>query len=52
MSRPGLGLIQPPIQWLPGVEQVGWEADHSPPPSAEVKNLWIYTATHPCVFME
>jgi hypothetical protein len=27
------------------------EADHSLPPSAEVKNMWIYTSTPPFVFM-
>jgi hypothetical protein len=38
MNRP----TQPPIQWVPGtlslgVKQMWREADHSPPPSAEVK---------------
>jgi len=37
-----LGPTQPPIQWVPGalfleVKRPGREADHSPPPSAEVK---------------
>jgi hypothetical protein len=45
-SRPALGFIQPPIQWVPGRE-----ADHSPPDSAEVKKLWIYTSTPPYAFM-
>jgi hypothetical protein len=27
--------------------QPGLEADHSPPPSAEVKNEWSYTSTPP-----
>jgi len=36
-----LDHLQPPIQWVPGslslrVKQVGHEADHSPPSSAEV----------------
>jgi hypothetical protein len=36
MSRPALGLTQPPIQWVPGalsleVKWLGHEADHSPP---------------------
>jgi hypothetical protein len=29
----------------------GREADHSPPTSAEVKKMWIYTPTPPYVFM-
>jgi hypothetical protein len=42
-SRPDLGPAQPPIQWVtvalsPEVKRSGREADHSPPPSAEVKN--------------
>jgi hypothetical protein len=28
-----------------GVKQVGYETDHSPPSSAEVKNAWSYTPT-------
>jgi hypothetical protein len=43
---------QPPIQWdFPGVKQPGREADHSPPSSVEVKNIWSYTSTQPYVFM-
>jgi hypothetical protein len=43
-SKPALGPIQPPIQWIPGhlslgVTWPGSEADHSPPTSAEVKNM-------------
>jgi len=39
--------LQPPIQsgpgaLSPGVRWPGLEADHSPPPSAEVKNAWRY----------
>jgi hypothetical protein len=42
-SRLALGLIQPPIQWAPGVtsqgvKRLGHEADHLPPSSAKVKN--------------
>jgi hypothetical protein len=51
-SRPALGPIQPPIQWVPGALSLGVkrpvrEADHSPPSSAEVKNAWSYTSTSP-----
>jgi hypothetical protein len=50
--RMALGTTQPPIQWVPGalslgIKQPGHEADHSPPPSAEVKNVWSYTSTPP-----
>jgi len=34
-----------------GVKQLGCKHDHSPPSSAEVKNVWSYTATPPYVFM-
>jgi hypothetical protein len=42
-SKPAVGPIQPPIQWVqwalaPGAKLSGREADHSPPNSAEVKN--------------
>jgi hypothetical protein len=30
---------------FPGVKRPGCEAYHSPPSSAEVKNVWIYTFT-------
>jgi hypothetical protein len=45
-----------PTQWVPGAvsSEVKWqgrEAGHSPPSSAEVKNMWNYTATPPYVFM-
>jgi hypothetical protein len=33
--------------FVPGVAQLGYEADHLPPFSAEVKNLWRYTSTPP-----
>jgi hypothetical protein len=56
LSRPALGPTEPPIQWVPGaispgVKQQGREADHSPPASAEVKKMQIYTSTPPYVFM-
>jgi hypothetical protein len=35
----------------PGVKRPGCEADLSPPNSAEVKNMWIYTSTPPYAFM-
>jgi hypothetical protein len=43
VSRPALGSIQPPIQWIRtavslGVKGPRLEADHSPPTSTEVKN--------------
>jgi hypothetical protein len=50
-SRPALGSTQRPIQWVLGVKRPGREADHSPPTSAEVKKMWIYTSTPPYVFM-
>jgi hypothetical protein len=34
-----------------GVKRQGREADHSPPTSAEVKKMWIYTSTPLYVFM-
>jgi hypothetical protein len=51
-----LGPIRAPIQWVPRapspeVKQPRREADRSSPTSAEVKNTWIYTSTHPYVFM-
>jgi hypothetical protein len=47
-SRPALGSPLPPIQWIPGalspaIERQGRQDDHSPPYSAEVKKMWIYT---------
>jgi hypothetical protein len=35
----------------PGVKQPGREADPSPPASAEVNTVWIYTSTPPYAFM-
>jgi hypothetical protein len=42
-SRPSVGPTQPPTGWVPGALSLGVkrqkrESDHSPPPSAEVKN--------------
>jgi len=49
---PDLGPMQPAIWWVlavlsPGVKWPWHEADHSPPSSTKVKNLWSYTSTHP-----
>jgi hypothetical protein len=33
------------------VKRPGREADHSPPTSAEVKKIWIYTSIPPYAFM-
>jgi hypothetical protein len=46
--RPALWPTKPRIQWVPWalsprVKRPGCEADHSPPLSAEVKKIWIYT---------
>jgi hypothetical protein len=54
-SRPVLEPTQPPIQWVPGslslgVKRQGREADHSPPPSAEVKEyveLYLHYSNTP-----
>jgi hypothetical protein len=45
-----MGLTESPIQWVFGClsQEVKWpvcETDHSPPSSAEVKNVWSYTST-------
>jgi hypothetical protein len=51
MSRTSLGLIQPAAQWYLGsfqrVKRPGSEGDHSPLPSAEVKNEWSCTSAPP-----
>jgi hypothetical protein len=35
----------------PGVQWQGLEGDHSPPASAEVNKMWIYTSSLPYAFM-
>jgi hypothetical protein len=49
-STLALGSTLPLIQWVtgalsPGVKQPGRKADHSPPTSANVNKMWIYTST-------
>jgi hypothetical protein len=49
-SRLALVSSQPPNQRLlgalsSGIKRQGREADHSPPASAEIKEIWIYTST-------
>jgi hypothetical protein len=51
-SGPTLGPTPPLIQWIPGgltlrIKQPGREADHAPPSSAEVKDVWSYISTPP-----
>jgi hypothetical protein len=51
-----LGPTQPPSQCVPqaitpGVRLLGCEAYHSPPTSAEVKNVWNCPSTPPYIFM-
>jgi len=36
---------------FPGINWLGREANYSPPSSAENKNEWSYTSTHPYIFM-
>jgi hypothetical protein len=52
-KRPGrlFDHIQPPVlcatAFFLGVKRLEREADHSPPPNAEVKNRWSYTSIPP-----
>jgi hypothetical protein len=55
-SRPDSWLTPPSIQWEPGALSLGvkhpeCEANHSPPPSAEVKNDVAVSPTLPYVFI-
>jgi hypothetical protein len=55
-SRPILEPTQPPIQWIQGAlfASVKWprrEADHSPPSSSDVNNVWSCNSTPPYGFM-
>jgi hypothetical protein len=40
-----IGGLSPEVKWQ------GCEADHSPPPAAEIKNPWSHTSTPPYIFM-
>jgi hypothetical protein len=56
LSRLGLEPTQPPIKWIsgalsPGVKWPRRQADHSPPTSAKVKKMWVYTSVFPYIFM-
>jgi len=51
-SRSALGPTQPHVKWISGalsqgVKWPGCEPDHSPPSSAEIKNVWGYTFIPP-----
>jgi len=54
MSRPVLGPVAYaafyPVgtrgSFLPGIKQLGHEADHLPASSAKVKNVWSHTSIH------
>jgi hypothetical protein len=51
-SRLAVGTTQPLVQWVPGFFPVGvklleCDVNHSPPSSAEVKNVWTHTSTPP-----
>jgi hypothetical protein len=49
--HPGLYFLAPGRKGsFSGGEAVDLETDHPPPPSAEVKNAWIYTSTPPYAF--
>jgi hypothetical protein len=54
-SRPAVGPIKPPIQWVSGDIYPGSNVSgvwRWPPPfSAEVKNAWNYTSTPPFVYI-
>jgi hypothetical protein len=47
---------EPPIRWVPaalslGVKWPGREADHTPPSSDEIKNVWSYISTPQYAFV-
>jgi hypothetical protein len=41
MTELGIGIA------FPGVKDLGYDADHSPPSRAEVKKAWMYAAILP-----
>ena len=47
-SRLALLTTQPPFQCILEVKQPVYEADHRPPSSIEVKNVWSCTSIPPC----
>jgi hypothetical protein len=52
--RLNLGPAPPPVRWVPGafspgIKWIGREANHSPPPSTEIKNACKYTRVYPKV---
>jgi len=47
VSRPAVGLIQSPIQWVQEVKRPRREANELYPSRAEVKNAWNYNSTPP-----
>ena len=54
ISRLTVGFTQLPVHWVSGVifvgiKQVGREADHSSPSTAEVKNEWSYASAPQCL---
>jgi hypothetical protein len=49
MPQSALGPTQHPIQWITGVEPQGYEADHTHPFCAEVKDEWSSTSSFVCL---
>jgi hypothetical protein len=50
--RTSIGSRQAPIHWVPGdrsprLKRLEREDDRSPPNSAEIKKMWVYTSTPP-----
>jgi len=46
------GHTQPPIQqilraWSPGLKQLRYETNHSPPPNIEIRNMWRHNSIPP-----
>lgn len=56
VSRKEMGPIHSPAEWVlgavpRGINWSGREADHAPPSSAEVKNVWSYNSNSSYDFM-